>query len=286
MPIKNALTIDVEDYFQVSAFEHHIDRNGWDSIEHRVEKNMDHMFEIFSQANVKATFFILGWVAERYPNIVNKILTNGHELASHGYGHQRVTDLTEKQFLEDVTRAKHLLEDMSGTMVKGYRAPSYSIGKSNIWALEVLANAGHSYSSSIYPIKHDHYGYPEAPRFAFMDEKTGLIEIPITTLKLFSRTFPAGGGGFFRFYPYQLSRWIIHRVNKVDTQPTVFYIHPWEIDPKQPRQQGISKKTNFRHYLNLDKTEFRLKRLLSDFNWGRMDDVFVNGKQLENYPLS
>lgn len=286
MPVTNALTIDVEDYFQVSAFENNIDRKTWDSLEHRVSRNMDKIFEIFSQANVKSTFFILGWVAERYPDIVKKIIENGHELASHGYGHQRVSDLTRVQFTQDVTHAKNILEDISGHEIKGYRAPSYSIGKKNIWALEVLAETGHQYSSSIYPIQHDHYGYPEAPRFVFKDTKTGLIEIPITTVQLFSRLFPAGGGGFFRFYPYFLSKWALNRVNKTDGQAAVFYLHPWELDPDQPRQKNISRKSNFRHYLNLSKTESRLRQLLSDFEWSSMSEVFIGNLEVKDYPLS
>ncbi len=286
MPITNAITIDVEDYFQVSAFEHSIDRKNWDSLEHRVAANMDKVLALFDETNVKATFFILGWVAERYPQIVRNIVDNGHELASHGYGHQRVTDLSRDQFREDVSSAKKILQDLSGLAVKGYRAPSYSIGKDNIWALEVLAETGHEYSSSIYPIQHDHYGYPEAPRFTFRDQNTGLVEIPITTMKFMNRMFPAGGGGFFRFYPYRITRWAINRVNKNDRQPTVFYLHPWELDPAQPRQSNITAKTRFRHYLNLDKTEGRLRQLLTDFNWNRMDEVFINGKQIPEYALS
>jgi len=285
MPFTNAISIDVEDYFQVSAFEHSIDRNNWDNLEHRVVKNMDKLFVVLSEANVSATFFILGWVAERYPQIVTRIIENGHELASHGYGHQRVSDLSRKQFVDDITRAKAVLEDISGQSVSGYRAPSYSIGENNIWALSALAETGHIYSSSIYPIQHDHYGYPQAPRFVFKDEKSGLIEIPITTMKFANRLFPAGGGGFFRFYPYKVSKWAIKRVNEQDKQPTVFYLHPWELDPGQPRQSNIPLKSRFRHYLNLDKTESRLKQLLSDFNWGRMDDVFITGKKIDEFKL-
>jgi len=286
MPITNAISIDVEDYFQVSAFEHSINRNCWDKLEHRVAQNMDKMFEILSEAGVKATFFILGWVAERYPDIVTGIISNGHELASHGYAHQRVSDLTRKQFIDDIVRAKTILEELSGQLVTGYRAPSYSIGEKNIWALDALAETEHIYSSSIYPVRHDHYGYPEAPRFIFKDEKTGLIEIPITTINIANRLLPAGGGGFFRFYPYSFSRWAINRVNTVDQQPSVFYLHPWELDPDQPVQQNISYKSKFRHYLNLDKTESRLKRLLSDFDWGRMDDVFIKDKDIKTFKLS
>jgi polysaccharide deacetylase family protein (PEP-CTERM system associated) len=286
MKQSNAITIDVEDYFQVSAFENTIDRNNWDNLEHRVSANIDQSLQVLSDHNVKATFFTLGWVAERYPSIVTKIIENGHELASHGYGHQRVTDLDREAFKADLIKAKDILEDISGQTIAGYRAPSYSIGKSNIWALEVLAETGHSYSSSIYPIQHDHYGYPEAPRFTFQDEKSGMIEIPITTVRVMNRLFPAGGGGFFRFYPYALSRWMINRVNLKEGQSCVFYLHPWELDPGQPRQKNISAKTRFRHYLNLHKTEGRLNQLLQDFSWGRMDEVFIKNKHIPLHDLS
>jgi len=282
----NAISVDVEDYFQVSAFEHSIDRNTWDSLEHRVERGLNKLLALFSERNIKATFFTLGWIADRYPAIVRNIVLEGHELANHGYGHQRVSDLSKEAFRQDVSRAKELLEDISGMAVNGYRAPSYSINRNNIWALEVLVETGHTYSSSIYPAQHDHYGFPDAPRFVFRDQKTGLIEIPITTLRFMNRLFPAAGGGFFRFYPYCLSRWAIDRVNNQDNQSTVFYFHPWELDPDQPRQTDISAKSRFRHYLNLHKTESRLKRLLQDFQWARMDEVFINNKTIPVYPLS
>jgi polysaccharide deacetylase family protein (PEP-CTERM system associated) len=282
----NALSVDVEDYFQVSAFEHTINRKDWDGLEHRIAANMGRLLCLFDESNVKATFFVLGWVAERYPAIVQDILAQGHELASHGYGHQRVTDLTRQEFTNDITRAKAILEDIGGQPVKGYRAPSYSISENNNWALQVIKETGHDYSSSIYPVKHDHYGYPTAPRFAFRDQKTGLIEIPITTFKIWNRLFPAGGGGFFRLYPYEISRWAIKRVNEQDGHPTIFYFHPWEIDRDQPRQTNISLRTRFRHYLSLDKTESRLRRLLQDFKWGRMDEVFVNNQKIPLYPLT
>jgi polysaccharide deacetylase family protein (PEP-CTERM system associated) len=282
MPITNALSIDVEDYFQVSAFEKVIDRDSWERLDHRVERNMDTIFALLSEKGVKATFFTLGWIAERYPAIVDKIVREGHELASHGYGHQRVWDLTPRQFRADVIRTKALLEDMSGVAVEGYRAPSYSISRRNIWALEVLAETGHKYSSSIYPGNHDHYGFPGAPRFIFKDEKTGLIEVPITTFKLFSKLIPAAGGGFFRFYPYALSRQLIRRINEGLGESTVFYLHPWELDPDQPRQRNMDLKTSFRHYLNLGKTRGRLSKLLDDFAWGSINDVFINR---DNIPM-
>ena len=286
MTITNAISIDVEDYFQVSAFEHTIDRKDWDQLEHRVSANVTQIIQLLKSADVKATFFVLGWVAERYPEIVKSIIEHGHELASHGYGHQRVSDLSRVEFKQDLIQAKGILENLSGVEIKGYRAPSYSIGKDNIWALEVLAETGHQYSSSIYPIQHDHYGYPDAPRFAFKDTNTGLIEIPISTMKFMNRLFPAGGGGFFRFYPYQITRKIIQRVNKLDNQPTIFYFHPWEIDPGQPRQENAPLKSRFRHYLNLHKTEDRLTSLLQDFTWGRVDEVFIDNSDLPEYTLS
>lgn len=274
--ITNALTVDVEDYFQVSAFENVIKRNDWDKLPVRVESNTNRVLDLFAKQEVKATFFTLGWVAERYPNIVKRIVEDGHELASHGYSHKRVTDLTPEQFYQEVSASKKLLEDISGVEVKGYRAPSYSISESTLWAMDLLLKAGYLYSSSIYPVKHDLYGMPNAPRFKHSYCSGGLTEIPITTVRMIGRTFPGGGGGFFRLYPYPLSRWLIRRVNNVDQQPGIFYFHPWEIDDKQPRQKQASLKSRFRHYLNLSKTEARLTRLLNDFSWGRMDNVFMN----------
>lgn len=282
----NAISVDVEDYFQVSAFEESIRRDQWDSIEHRIKGSMDKVLQIFADRNTQATFFMLSWLAERYPELVKQIVGQGHELASHGSSHHRVTDLSKKEFKEDIERSKKILEDLSGVEVKGYRAPSYSIGESNVWALNIVAEAGYQYSSSIYPVKHDHYGFPNAPRFAFKDTQTGLVEIPITTMKLANRVFPAGGGGFFRLYPYALSRWIISRVNKVDQQSAVFYFHPWELDPSQPRQANLSAKTRFRHYLNLHKMESRIKRLINDFHWGRMDEIFLDNDILGDFPLT
>ena len=276
-PLTNALTIDVEDYFQVSAFAPHINRADWDSRECRVEHNIDRILKLLGEEQTKATFFTLGWVAERYPQMVRRIVSEGHELASHGYGHQRASDLTEAEFFHDVSHAKALLEDIGGQAVQGYRAPSFSIGTGNLWALDTLLRAGYRYSSSIYPVKHDHYGMPDAPRFAHQI-RDGLMEVPPTTLRLFNRNLPSSGGGYFRLLPYALSRWMLQQVNQRDAESAIFYFHPWEIDPGQPRVSGIDMKTRFRHYVNIGRTEQRLTRLLKDFRWGRMDDIFLKSR--------
>ena len=270
----NALTIDVEDYFQVSAFAPYIERGKWDSRECRVEANVDRILALLAEHDVKATFFTLGWVAQRYPELVRRIVKDGHELASHGYGHERVSDLSESEFFEDICRAKTLLEDIGGVRVQGYRAPSFSIGSTNLWALDTLQRAGYSYSSSIYPIQHDHYGMPDAKRFAHQI-RDGLLEVPPTTVRMFSRNLPSSGGGYFRLLPYSLSRWMLRQVNNKDGSPAVFYFHPWEIDVDQPRVPGIGFKTRFRHYVNIGRMERRLSRLLQDFRWGRMDHIFL-----------
>lgn len=270
----NALTIDVEDYFQVSALAPYIDRRAWDRVECRVEANVERILALLGEHDAKATFFTLGWIAERYPSMVRRIVEQGHELASHGYGHQRVTELSQAHFAEDVRRAKRILEDAGGYPVLGYRAPSFSIGKGSLWALDVLAEAGYRYSSSIYPIRHDHYGMPDAPRFAHR-LPNGLLEVPMTTVRMMNRNLPSSGGGYFRLLPYAASRWMLRRVNRRDRRPVVFYFHPWEIDPGQPRIDGVDLKTRFRHYLNLDRMESRLRRLLQDFQWGRMDGIFA-----------
>ena len=274
-PIRNAMTVDVEDYFQVSAFELHIRREDWDNLPCRVERNVDRILALFDENGVKATFFVLGWMAERYPQMVRRLTEEGHEVASHGYEHVRVVNQTPETFRQDIRRTRSLLEDTTGAPVRGYRAASYSIGRDNLWALDELLEAGHQYSSSIYPIHHDLYGMPEAPRFAFRHRGDGLLEVPVTTVEFGGRKFPCGGGGYFRLLPYQVSRWAIARVNGHDAQPAVFYFHPWEIDPEQPRQTGIKLKTRVRHYLNLRRTEPRLRSLLGDFSWGRMDQVYL-----------
>lgn len=273
----NAMSVDVEDYFQVSAFEGHIRREDWERLPRRVEGNVDRILALFDAYRIKATFFTLGWIAERHPMMVRRIVDSGHELASHGFAHVRVTELDEDQFRADVTRAKGLLEDIGGREVLGYRAPSYSIGADNLWALRVLEETGHRYSSSIYPIRHDLYGMPEAPRFCFRPQVCDrLLEVPVTTVAYGERKFPCGGGGYFRLFPYAYSRWALRRVNRRDRQSAVFYFHPWEIDPAQPTQRNLGLKTRVRHYLNLGRMEPRLHRLAGDFLWSRMDRVFLS----------
>jgi len=272
--ITNALTIDVEDYFQVSAFAPYIRREHWDQRECRVERNVDRILQLLDARGTQATFFTLGWVAERYPQLVRRIVAGGHELASHGYGHQRASDLDRAALHADLGRAKKLLEDIGGVAVRGYRAPSFSIGHANLWAFDTLAETGHAYSSSIYPIRHDHYGMPDAPRFAHRRDN-GLLEIPVTTLRMGQRNLPSSGGGYFRLLPYPLSRWMIRQVNHKDRQAAIFYFHPWEIDHAQPRIPGIDAKTRFRHYVNIGRMEGRLQQLLQDFRWGRMDRIFL-----------
>ena len=271
----NAMTFDVEDYFQVSAMEPHVDRAHWASMPSRVERNTDRILSLLEEAGVHATFFTLGWVAEHYPGLVRRIVAQGHELASHGYGHERVTELTQRAFRDDVSRAKGLLEDVGAVPVRGYRAPSFSIGAGNLHALRILRETGHTYSSSVYPVRHDHYGMPSAPRTPFLpfgDE--GVIELPMTTVRLGGRNLPAAGGGYFRLLPYALSRRALKAVNETDGQAGIFYLHPWELDPDQPRIPGVGLKTRFRHYVNLARTGPRLQRLLEDFSWGRIDVVY------------
>ena len=276
--IRNAMTVDVEEHFQVGAFERHVARADWDRLPSRVERNTDAVLQIFGDAGVRATFFTLGWVAERHPGLIRRIVGGGHELASHGMAHIRATDQDPSEFREDVRRAKGLLEDVGQTPVRGYRAASFSIAAGNMWAFEVLAEEGYLYSSSLYPIRHDHYGMPEAPRIAHRPRgERGVIEIPISTVTLFGRNLPCGGGGYFRLSPYGLSRWALRRVNGSAAQPCVFYFHPWEIDPAQPRLRGVGWKSRFRHYVNLRRMEPRLRRLLHDFAWDRMDRVFFSG---------
>jgi polysaccharide deacetylase family protein (PEP-CTERM system associated) len=275
--IRNAMTCDVEDYFQVSAFAPYIDRASWPTRECRVEANMERILALYEREGVRATFFTLGWIAERYPAMVRRIVEAGHELASHGYSHLRASDQSRAEFDNDIRSAKALLEDIGGQAVVGYRAPSFSIGHGNLWALEALHEAGYKYSSSIYPIAHDHYGMPDAPRFAFYPNgPDGILEVPITTVKMGGRHLPAGGGGYFRLLPYALSRWMMEKVNREDGESALFYFHPWEIDTDQPRPEGLGAKARFRHYVNIDRMERRLEQLARDFKWDRMDRIFLD----------
>lgn len=276
-PIRNAMSVDVEDYFQVYAFESILRGKDWDKFECRIPRNVDRILNFFAEANVHATFFTLGWVAKRYPELIRRIVAEGHELASHGMNHVRATQQTPNQFRDDVRQTKALLEDVGGVPVRGYRAASYSIGASNLWALDVLAECGHIYSSSIYPIRHDFYGMPDAPRFRFRAAEERLLEVPVTTVQVFGQKIPCGGGGYFRLLPYAYSKWAIKRVNEIDKQAAVFYFHPWEIDPDQPRIEGASMRSRFRHYTKLSSMEARICRLLRDFKWDRMDRVFLEG---------
>lgn len=271
--ITNAFTIDVEDYFQVSALAQHFPRETWGSVPCRVERNVERILELLEAHSASGTFFTLGWIAERYPQLVRSIVDAGHEIASHGYAHERASALTPEAFSADITLAKAVLEDITGHAVTGYRAPSFSIGKGNLWAHDCIAEAGYVYSSSVYPVKHDHYGIPDAPRFPWR-LANGLVEIPVTTMRLLGRNWPAGGGGYFRLLPYELSRMQIEHVNRSDGRPAIFYFHPWEIDPDQPRVREATAKTRFRHYVNLARTHSRIDRLLGDFAWGRADQVF------------
>jgi polysaccharide deacetylase family protein (PEP-CTERM system associated) len=272
----NALTVDVEDYFQVSAFASRIAPADWPSMPCRVERNVDLVLGLLAAHRVYATFFTLGWIAERYPALVRRIVHQGHELASHGYAHQRASQQTPEEFDRDITLSKNLLEQLSGQPVRGYRAPSFSIGQNNLWALDSLLQAGYRYSSSIYPIRHDHYGMPDAPRFPWRPRgPDGLLELPVSTVRLLGRNLPAGGGGYFRLLPYAASRWALRRINSHDGQAGIFYFHPWELDPGQPVLAGISRKARLRHYLNLHRMEARINRLLGDFRWGRMDHIFL-----------
>jgi len=271
--IVNGLSVDVEDWFQVGAFENTISRADWDGLELRVGDNVARILDLFDEAGVKATFFTLGWVAERNRAAMQSIVNRGHELASHGYDHTRVFTLTRNQFSADIAKARAILEDASGKAVTGYRAPSFSIDARNPWAHEVLAEHGYAYSSSVAPVVHDHYGWREAPRFAF-DPVPGsdLVEIPVTTALLGKRRLAAGGGGFFRVLPYSFTRWAIRQVNS-DHRPAVFYFHPWEVDPDQPLVSNASVRSRLRHYTNLSRMAGKLSDLLGDFAWGRMDEL-------------
>ena len=272
--MQNALSVDVEDWFQVGAFENVIARDSWDSLECRVERNSDAVLSLFDEAGVKATFFTLGWVAERYPALIRRIVDAGHEIASHGYGHDRVFTFTPGEFAADLERSRKLIEDAAGQQVRGYRAPSFSIDKRTPWAHEILSEQGYEYSSSVAPVKHDHYGWAEAPRFAFRPVAgSDFLEIPVTTAEFGPKRLAAGGGGFFRLLPYAFSSWAIRQVNGRDERPAIIYFHPWEIDPDQPRVANAPLKSKLRHYSRLDAMAGKLQKLAGDFEWVRLDEV-------------
>ncbi len=278
----NAMSVDVEEHFQVGAFETTIRREDWPHWDSRVVRNTERALQLFADKGVSATFFTLGWVAEREPALMRRIVENGHEIANHGYAHDRVHTFTPESFRADIRKARALIEDAAGAEVKGYRAPSFSIGSGNRWALEVLAEEGYAYSSSVAPIRHDHYGWPEAPRFPHRPVAgSDMIEVPVTTVEYAGRRMACGGGGFFRLLPYGLSEWAIDRVNRVEGEATVFYFHPWEIDPEQPVVPGAPLKSRIRHYTNLDVMETKLARLLDRFRWDRMDRVFLGRETLK-----
>lgn len=270
----NGLSVDVEDWFQVGAFENVISRDSWGGLTDRVERNCDLILQMFADAGVKGTFFTLGWVAERHGPLMRRIVGEGHEIASHGWGHERVFRMDAAGFARDLDRSRKAIEDASGVAVTGYRAPSFSIDARTPWAFDVLAEHGYAYSSSVAPIAHDHYGWREAPRFAFHPlPGSGLLEIPVTTAVFAGRRLAAGGGGFFRVLPYGFSRWAIRQVNLREGRPAVFYFHPWEIDPDQPRVAGATLRSRLRHYTKLDAMAGKLRHLIDEFAWGRMDEV-------------
>ncbi|WP_329743193.1 XrtA system polysaccharide deacetylase [Dyella sp. A6] len=282
--VTNAMTVDVEDYFQVAAFEKSIRREDWQRWPLRVEDNTRRVLELFERRRVKATFFVLGWVAERCPSLVRDIGAAGHEIASHGFGHERLTTISPAEFRDGIIRTKHLLEDLGGVPVTGYRAPSYSIGPGTLWAYDQLQEAGYRYSSSIVPIRHDLYGMPSAPRFPFRVARSGVLEVPVTTARMWGRNWPCGGGGYFRLLPYELFKRGLRRVNHQERRPGVFYFHPWEVDPGQPRVPGVTRKNQVRHYLNLDRMAARVERLVQDFQFDRMDRVFPAPEHAD-YPV-
>jgi len=279
--VVNAFSVDVEDYFQVEAFKGAVDRASWDTRPARVVENTELVLELLEETETRATFFILGWIAERFPSLVRRIQADGHEIASHGHTHEAAHNQTPEQFRDDVRRAKRILEDEAGVRVRGFRAPTFSISARNWWAYDVLAEEGYDYSSSLYPIEHDLYGMPSGPRVPFRPiASQPFVELPLPTIRIFNRNYPCGGGGWFRFVPYTVSRWCIGQINRANATPCIFYCHPWEFDPGQPRIDEIPLKSRIRHYLNLRAMERRIRRLLRDYAWGRIDEAILPSARL------
>jgi polysaccharide deacetylase family protein (PEP-CTERM system associated) len=271
----NALTIDVEDYYHVGAFASVIRPADWGQYESRVERNVHHLLDLLDEYRTRATFFILGWVGERFPQLVRAIHRRGHEVACHGYAHQLIYTQTPAQFRQETQHSKRLLEDTSGQPIIGYRAASYSITQESLWALQILQDEGFRYDSSIFPIHHDRYGIPDSSRFGYLVEghgDSGFVELPPSTVRLAGMNIPIAGGGYFRIFPYRFTRWGIGYINRREHQPAVVYLHPWEIDPSQPRIAG-DVLARFRHYCNLHKTEPRLVRLLQEFTFDTVSAV-------------
>ena len=265
--MRNYLTIDVEDYFQVAAFSDIVSMKDWGAMEQRVQGSTASVLGILKRRGIRATFFVVGWVAEKHPEIVEAIVSDGHELGCHGYWHRRICDMTPEAFREDTLRAKTVLERISGRKITAYRAPSYSITKQSLWALDILEQAGFTTDSSIFPITHDLYGIPDAPRFEYRIPGSRITEYPVSTLLVLGRRMPVSGGGYFRLFPYWFTKMALKRINNKEKKPFVFYLHPWELDPGQPRMKDARPVSRFRHYNNLDKTMGRFERLLSDFDF-------------------
>lgn len=263
--ITNYLTIDVEEHFQVAAFDDIVSPKDWDNHESRVVKNTRVILDLLDQHNTKATFFIVGWTAERYPELVREIDSRGHCIGCHSYLHRKIYELTPEEFRQDTVKAKDILERIINKKIAGYRAPSYSITKKSLWALDILNDLSFEYDSSIFPIHHDNYGIPDAPRFKYQHQDLDMTEFPISTAKVFGRNFPVAGGGYFRLFPYWVTRKLLNTINKQEKQPFIFYLHPWEVDPDQPRLKNANTFSQFRHYNNLSKTKTRLENLLNDF---------------------
>lgn len=279
--LTNAMTVDVEDYFHVTAFANSLSRADWSSQEVRVERNTRQLLEMFDRRNVRATFFVLGWVTERLPGLIRELHQSGHEIACHGLTHELVYKQTPQLFRQETQRSKALLEDITGTKVRGYRAASYSITSQSLWALDILEELGFEYDSSVFPVRHDTYGIPGASRTPFRVASGRLLEVPLTTVKVLGQNMPCAGGGYFRLLPYGVFRWAMRRAN-AEGLPAVFYLHPWEVDPEQPRIDA-PWLSRFRHYTNLHRTAARLEALMDDFRWASMEEVFLGSQSTAHF---